>query len=199
MFGMFHGRLKDIPVSDCHTWHSKILPDLCWSYLGRRAESSYRNWRRFRYSPPQPGCPSDLLRHTNRWERPGWRVGGTGSTASCVDSERMRRWNRAALLNAALICTHPGILFMRTIVLMNRAATFLPLGRMWRACTFQLAETHTHTGSGSSLCLTSSTSFPLPITQATPGLCDRKFSSPQSQGLPRADPPCIHSLSTLKL
>lgn len=38
-------------------------------------------------------------------------------------------------------CTHPGILLMRSIVLMKRAATFLPRGRMWRACTFQLAGT----------------------------------------------------------
>lgn len=118
-----------------------VKPVARWSCPGRTAAICCRRWLTSRCSPRRPGSLLGLHRRTDRSGRSGWRAAGTGNTRSC----RHRRGGDSChstprkRVIGIWSPTYPGILFIRTIVLMVRAAMFLSFGRTCLARTFQSA------------------------------------------------------------
>lgn len=130
---------------------NEAVPGSRWSYPGRRAATGWTSWTggRCRCSPQQPWSPSDRRRRTGRWARSGWPAAGTGNTTSCKPAGDPTSHQNKLLFASLLLLLirnknkkrkYPGILFIRTIVLMTRAPMFLPFGRMCLARAFQSAE-----------------------------------------------------------
>lgn len=119
-----------------------VIPVARWSCPGRTAVICCRRWLTSRCLPRRPGSLVGLHQRTDRSGRSGWRAAGTGNTRSCRhrrggDSCHHTPRKRVIGLSAP---TYPGILFIRTIVLMVRAAMFLSFGRRCLARTFQSAK-----------------------------------------------------------